>query len=94
MATRYYGTLVVANTLVHTGAGRLYAVVISNGSGISQNVIIYDNTAASGTKLLDMDVPSGAVPVQLEWRSLAMDFSTGLYVVPGSAKVHIWAIGS
>ena len=94
MATRYYGTLVTASTLVHTGAGRLYGVLISNVDEASQNVIIYDNTSAAGTKLFDIDVPPALAPVQFDWRAMAMDFSTGLYVVPGSAKVHVWAVGN
>lgn len=41
-------------TLV-TGRSRLQGVVVNTSSGASGNLILYDNTAASGTVLLEVD---------------------------------------
>jgi len=41
-------------TLV-TGRSRLQGVVVNTATGASGNVILYDNTAASGTVLLEVD---------------------------------------
>jgi len=41
-------------TLV-TGRSRLQGVVVNTSTGATGNVVVYDNTAASGTVLLEVD---------------------------------------
>src|SRR5665213_1707575 len=40
-----------ATTVVKTGAGQLHSVICGTATG---NITIYDNTAASGTKIIDV----------------------------------------
>ncbi len=44
-----------ADTLVKTGAGILRAIVINKKGATSNTCTIYDNTAASGTKIATFD---------------------------------------
>lgn len=65
-------------TVVKTGAGQLHALICGTATG---NVTIYDNTAASGTKILDT---SALVAGSL---SLDISFQTGLTIVLSGAGV-------
>jgi hypothetical protein len=89
------GSYHTAAATVHTGAGLLLALLISHSQATVQTVTLYDNTAASGTVLLAVDVEPTRSPIYLRFpRNLAPAFSTGLHVVPGNCKVALWGIGA
>lgn len=72
------GTLTgAADGATITGTGVLRKLVISNGSGSAITVTVYDNTAASGTKLLPvLNIPAlTTFPLDL-----AIPFTTGVYI--------------
>jgi hypothetical protein len=60
-----------------TGVGVLRKLIISNGSGAAITVNVYDNTAASGTKLM----PTLHVPTLTDksW-DVAIPFSIGVFI--------------
>lgn len=65
-------------TVVKTGAGQLHAVICGTATG---NVTIYDNTAASGTKIIDTYALVAGVT------TFDISFGTGLTVVLSGAGV-------
>lgn len=67
-----------ATTVVKTGAGQLRALITGTATG---NVTIYDNTAASGTKILDTCALAVGVT------AFDLSFGTGLTVVLSGAGV-------
>ena len=78
-----------ADTGIKTGAGIMHSVGIL--SGTLATAVVYDNTAASGTKLIDLPAfTAGATlaPYVLQSRS---SFTTGLYLDVGgtSPKVQV-----
>ncbi len=72
------GTLTgAADGATLTGVGVLRKLIISNGSGAAITVNVYDNTAASGTKLTPLlHVPTLSQLVL----DLAVPYSLGVYV--------------
>jgi hypothetical protein len=80
------------STLIHTGRGQLMGLVITNSSATSSIATFYDNTAGSGTKLLELHV-SDADPAQVFFAGrFAPKFSTGLYLSLGSnLTATIWS---
>jgi hypothetical protein len=81
-----------ASALIHTGKGQLMGVVITNSSATSSTATFYDNTAGSGTKLLEFHL-SDADPVQVFFTErFAPKFSTGLYLSLGSnLTATVWS---
>lgn len=75
---------VTAAGLVKTGLGTLHSLVINKPVN-ADTITIYDNTAASGTKIGTITI-SGAVPVTLIYD---VQFLTGLYVSPSSSNDDI-----
>lgn len=67
-------------TVVKSSAGQLYGFYVGTATG---NITIYDNTAASGTKILD----TSAVPTAGAVVKLPAGFSTGLTIVLSGAAV-------
>jgi hypothetical protein len=65
-------------TVVKTGAGQLHGFFVGAATG---NITIYDNTAASGTKILD------ASALVAGNNLLECSFSTGLTIVLSGAGV-------
>ena len=60
-----------------TGVGKLRKLIISNGSGSAITVTVYDNTAASGTKLFPvLNIPA-LTTFQID---CAIPFSLGVYL--------------
>lgn len=68
-----------ATTVVHTGAGILHSIV-NNSAVASKTITVYDNSAASGTKIATITNPATLLANQY---SLLYDvvFTTGLTVV-------------
>jgi hypothetical protein len=73
-----------ATTVVNTGAGTLYGIVV-NKAVLSGVVTVYDNTAASGTKIATITNPATLLhsQINLDYRELV--FRTGLTIVTSAA---------
>lgn len=69
-------TATTASTVIKTGAGTLCAVFINGGSSTS-TVTLYDNTAASGTKIGTISTLASQSPIFLPFNAA---FATGLTV--------------
>lgn len=67
-------------TTVKTGAGRLYGFYVGTATG---NLTVYDNTAGSGTKIID----TSAVPTAGVVFIVPVAFGTGLTCVLSGAAV-------
>lgn len=86
-----------ATTVLKSGAGMLRAIVINNNT-TSGVMTVYDNTAASGTKIMTVQIgsPSGGLlsssglPGPAQLTALDVRFNTGLTVVTtGSSSNNI-----
>lgn len=85
-----------AGPLVHTGAGRLAALLVTNSTAAAVAFTVYDNTSAAGTVLLTVNVPAGQAPTMLHFPAdLPVTFATGLYLAGAAAgaTVYAWAVG-
>jgi 3-dehydroquinate dehydratase len=77
-------TVYTSSALIYTGKGQLVGVVITSTSGTSTTATFYDNTAGSGTKILECHV-SNLNTVDLFFADrYAPRFNTGLYLALGS----------
>lgn len=82
-----------AGETLHTHPGRLLGVLISNAQTSVQYVIFYDNTAASGTKVLTLALPAGCAPFYVQFpRDAAPAFGTGLHAVTTVCDVLVWSV--
>lgn len=88
-----------ATTVIKSGAGLLRAISINNNT-TGGTVTVYDNTAASGMKIMTMQIgsPSGGLlsssglPGPINLTGLDIRFNTGLTIVTaGSANNNITA---
>lgn len=86
-----------ATTVIKSGSGMLRALVINNNT-TSGAITVYDNTAASGTKIMTIQIgsPSGGLlstsglPGPAQLTALDVRFNTGLTVVTsGSSSNNI-----
>lgn len=72
-----------ATTVIKSGAGILFAVIVNN-PGTTQTLTLYDNTAASGTKIATIALAAGQNLLY------GLNFGTGLTaVLSGTADVTI-----
>jgi len=78
VAPRYVNISTATTTVVRVGAGTLRAIVANTPTG---NVTIYDNTAASGTKIGTI-VFSSAAPLVLQY---GLEVNTGITIVTSAA---------
>lgn len=69
-----------ADSAAVTGAGWLYGVVIVTDGTNAPTIAIYDNTSATGTKLVPDMVLAATPRVQTLSLDPALAFSTGAYV--------------
>jgi hypothetical protein len=93
-----YQQVIAASTLIHTGAGYLAGLVVSVDGATAVTVTCYDNTAASGTKIFEVNISPESVqqPFQVFFDDrFAPRFQTGLYVsIAGlGGVVNLWARG-
>ena len=94
----YHGRYVAGGggaVTLHTGAGRLFALLLSHNQTSAQTVTLYDNTAASGTVLAQMHLHPQQSPTYLRLgaapgREEGLQFSHGLTVDPGTCDVMLW----
>jgi hypothetical protein len=74
-----YATIATATTTtVKTGAGVLHNIIVTGGT--TGTIVIYDNTAASGTKIADFDTTNLLATYPFHCK-----FSTGLTIVTSAA---------
>ena len=86
------GAAMAAST-VHSAAGRLLAILVSHAQAAVQTVTIYDNTAASGTVIMKLNVDPGQCPYYVEFpRNAGIAFSTGMHVVNGWCDINLWSL--
>ena len=81
MRNKYRNVVGNSTDVVKSGPGVLQAIMINN-STTGGVLTIYDNTAASGTKIATITLPTGGVnPVPTAINNLGIEFETGLTVV-------------
>ncbi len=74
-----YATITTATTTtVKSGAGTLARIIVTGGT--TGTIIIYDNTAGSGTKIADFDTTNALATYPFD-----ATFSTGLTIVTSAA---------
>ena len=82
-----------AASTVHSAAGRLIAILVCHAQAGVQTVTFYDNTAASGTVILKLNIDPSRCPTYVEFpRNAAIPFSTGLHVVNGWCNLNLWSV--
>lgn len=81
----FLGITSQATTLVKTGAGILHTITFNNPTATAV-ITVYDNTAASGTKIGTITIPASPMPVSLTYDAA---FGTGLTIVTGTASSDI-----
>ena len=88
--TRYinsdYNQFVAAgsSSTLHTGAGKVRAILATNSIATYQALTLYDNTAASGNVLFTAYVGATMPLIIILPNDLPLVFSTGLHVVTGA----------
>lgn len=83
MATRNYSNISTATTTaVKSGAGTLHSITV-NKAVASGVITIYDNTAASGTKIATITNPATLLHSQV-FLPYGVRFTTGLTIVTSS----------
>lgn len=81
-----------ATTVVRTGSGVLKGIVV-NKAVLSGVITVYDNTAASGTKIATITNPATLLHSQISLDYGEVAFNTGLTIVTSAADdiTVIWA---
>lgn len=74
-----------ATTVARTGAGILHTITFNKPTATAV-VTVYDNTAASGTIIATITVPSSPMPVTLTYDA---SFTTGLTIKTATADSDI-----
>jgi hypothetical protein len=89
MAAKY--AYLTASGLVKTGAGELGQINITKAGDATAVVTVYDNTAASGTKIAEF---TGAVYGGFDFQlgDDGTNFGTGLYVALSGTTVPVVSI--
>ena len=72
------------SSTLHTGAGKVRAILATNSSATAQTLTLYDNTAASGNILFAASVASPMPLVIILPIDFPLSFSTGLHVTTGA----------
>jgi hypothetical protein len=91
--TGYFLAAGGSTATLHSAAGRLLAFLIAHTQTSIQTVTFYDNTAASGTKILVVDVSRNETPAYIVFeRDAGIAFSTGLHVDQGNCNVAVWSV--
>ena len=81
----YLNIAAQATTVVKSTPGILHTIVFNKPVATSV-ITVYDNTAASGTKIGTITVPASPMPVTLTYDA---SFNTALTVVMGTADCDI-----
>ncbi len=81
-----------ASALIHTGKGVLSGVIIST-SAAAATATFYDNTAGSGTKIVEVIVAAGHPAILFFADRFAPRFATGLYLVlAANMTATVWSV--
>ena len=81
---QYQNIAGAATTVVAAKTGRLWAIVI-NKAVLSGVVTVYDNTAASGTKIATITQPASVLQSQNSLDYAGLVYTIGLTVVTSAA---------
>ena len=73
-----------------TGRGRLMGLVINHKTGVTGNILLYDNTAASGSVILEVDESvAGTFDIMIPGDGIL--YETGVYVsAPANTSITIF----
>ena len=73
-----------------TGRGRLMGLVVNHKTGVTDNILLYDNTAASGSVILEVDESvAGTFDIMIPGDGIL--YETGVYVsVPANTSITIF----
>lgn len=85
---KYTNLGVTAGTTIHNAAGYLHTVTI-NQPIASGTVTIYDNTAASGTKIATITLPATLLNEGPVTAIYDVNFSTGLTIVTTGTNIDV-----
>jgi len=90
----YFIAASASSETLHSNAGRLLGVLVSNPGSSTDTVTFYDATAATaGTEILVLDVNPNRSPCLIMFKdNNAIPFSTGLHVDPSASNVNVWSI--
>lgn len=77
-----------ATTVVKSGNGFLYSLVFNNPTA-TEVITIYDNTAASGTKIGTITIPASPMPTILRYN---VNFTIGLTILTATASSDITVV--
>ena len=86
--------LVESDVLIKTGEGKLCGLLVVGGSAVT-NIILYDNTVASGTVVFDGSAPINSISPLVSFADFqGKDFETGLYadITTTGGRVYAWYI--
>lgn len=84
MGNKFLNIAGAATTVVKSGRGSLLGIVV-NKAVASGVITIYNNTAASGTKIATITNPATLLHSQVSLDYKNIDFSTGLTIVTSAA---------
>jgi hypothetical protein len=85
--------IVTSPTTLASGPGRVVAVLLSSSAASPQTVRFYDNTAASGTVILQVVVSANGPPLHLHFAErIMLPFVIGLTVDLAGAVAQVWAV--
>ena len=90
----YFIAASASTETLHSNAGRILGVLVSNPGAGTDTVTFYDATAATGgTEILVLDVNPSQSPTLIMFKdNNAIPFSTGLHVDPSASNVNVWSI--
>lgn len=79
-----------ASASLLSGRGRLMGLVVNHKTGVSGNIIVYDNTAASGSVLIEVD-ESVAGTFDVVFPGDGILYETGVYAaLPANTSLTIF----
>jgi hypothetical protein len=79
---------------LHSGQGKLLAILASHDQSASQQVILYDGTNSFSPVLLSLHIPANCPPVHLVFsQAEPLRFWQGLTVDPGLCELHLTTSG-
>ena len=88
-------TVLSSSSLVHTGKGIVSGLIASvYHANAHKTLILYDNTAASGTKILQVEIDDAMQPFVVFFSDrFAPRFATGLYAaLDADLVVNLWVV--
>jgi hypothetical protein len=85
-------TVCAAATLIHTGKGQVVGLIATYNSTTAAILTLYDNTAGSGTKLLEFYVALDRALILFFDERYYLNYATGLYLMMSAAvPVTVWS---